>query len=99
MTFTSIVFPRNDDRRGLDIMVHGKDTGPRPLGEAVKPLTCVSNFVTGPAKPTIVCFVGHSPKCNWQSLCVCRLGTAFSRVFTRRKTGTKGKTAADGTSV
>lgn len=48
-------------------MVHGKDTGPRPLGEAVKPLTCVSNFVTGPAKPTIVCFVGHSPKCNWQS--------------------------------
>lgn len=48
-------------------MVHGKDMGPRPLGEAVKPLTCVSNFVTGPAKPTIVCFVGHSPKCNWQS--------------------------------
>lgn len=67
VTFTSIVFPRNDDSRGQVSVAHGEDAGPRPLGDAVKPLTCVSNFVTGPAKPTIVRVVGHSPKCNWHS--------------------------------
>lgn len=79
MKFSSIVFSRNDNSmQGQNPTVHGNDMGPRPLREAVKPQTCVSNSSLILKSGRSFASRSNPPIITRTCLCL-GLGTVFAR--------------------